>query len=238
MLKRQIIKEQFEPGILGIFVNPFYLTRKALLKNIKLLADEITGKTLDVGCGTKPYEKYFNSTEYIGLEVENTINKEEKKVDVFYKGSKIPFSDKEFDSVITSQVLEHVFNPQQFLSEINRVMKTKSKLLITVPFIWDEHEQPFDYGRYSSFGLKDLLEKNGFIIIKHIKSLNNIAAVFQMFNAYIYKISVKHKLLRQLLTILIMAPANILAIIFSFLLPKNDDMFLDNVVLAEKVGDV
>ncbi len=238
MLKRQIIKEQFEPGILGIFVNPFYLTRKALLKNIKLLADEITGKTLDVGCGTKPYEKYFNSTEYIGLEVENTINKEEKKVDVFYKGSKIPFSDKEFDSVITSQVLEHVFNPQQFLSEINRVMKPKSKLLLTVPFIWDEHEQPFDYGRYSSFGLKDLLEKNGFIIIKHIKSLNNIAAVFQMFNAYIYKISVKHKLLRQLLTILIMAPANILAIIFSFLLPKNDDMFLDNVVLAEKVRNV
>jgi len=238
MLKRLIIKEQFEPGILGIFVNPFYLTRKALLKNIKLLADEIKGKTLDVGCGTKPYEKYFNSTEYIGLEVENTINKDEKKVDIFYKGDKIPFPDKEFDSVITSQVLEHVFNPQQFLSEINRVIKPKSKLLLTVPFIWDEHEQPFDYGRYSSFGLKDLLEKNGFLIIKHIKSLNNIAAVFQMFNAYIYKISVKHKLLRQMLTIFVMAPANILAIIFSLLLPKNNDLFLDNVVLAEKVRDV
>ena len=238
MLKKIIIKEQFEPGFLGVFVNPFFLTRKALLKNIKLLGSEITGKTLDVGCGTKPYEKYFNSTEYIGLEVENTINKQEKKVDVLYKGDKIPFADKEFDSVISSQVLEHVFNPQQFLSEINRVLKLSGKFLLTVPFMWDEHEQPFDYGRYSSFGLKDLLEKNGFKITAHIKSLNNIAAVFQLFNAYIYKISVKRKIIRQILTLVVMAPINIIAIILSIILPKNDDLFLDNVVLAKKVRDV
>lgn len=238
MFKKIIFKEQFEPGILGVFINPFYLTRKALLNNIKKISKEITGKTLDVGCGTKPYEKYFNSTEYIGLEVEDTINKEEKRVDIFYKGDKIPFLEKEFDSVITSQVLEHVFNPQQFLGEINRVLKSNGKLLLTVPFIWDEHEQPFDYGRYSSFGLKNILENNGFSIINHIKSLNNISAVFQLFNAYIYKISVNHNLLRQILTLLIMAPINILAIILSIILPKNDDLFLDNVVLAEKVKDV
>jgi len=238
MFRKIILKQQFEPGILGVFINPFYLTRKALLNNIKKISKEITGKTLDVGCGTKPYERYFNSTEYIGLEVENTINKEEKSVDIFYKGDKIPFSDNEFDSVITSQVLERVFNPQQFLAEINRVLKSNGKLLLTVPFIWDEHEQPFDYGRYSSFGLKDILEKNGFKIIKHIKSLNNISAVFQLFNAYVYKISVKYNLLRQILTLLIMTPSNILAIIFTLILPKNDDIFLDNVVLAEKVKDV
>lgn len=238
MLKKIIIKEQFEPGFLGVFVNPFYLTRKSLLKNIKLLSSEITGKTLDVGCGTKPYKRYFNSTEYIGLEVENTINKEEKEVDVFYKGDKIPFADKEFDSVISSQVLEHVFNPQQFLFEINRVMKPKAKLLLTVPFIWDEHEQPFDYGRYSSFGLNDLLEKHGFKIIKHLKSLNNISAVFQLFNAYMYKISVRKKIIRQILTLFVMAPINIISIILSKILPVNDDLFLDNVVLAEKVRDV
>ena len=238
MFKNIITKEQFEPGIIGIFVNPFYLTRKALLNNIKLISGEITGKTLDVGCGTKPYKKYFNSSEYIGLEVENTINKEEKKVDVFYNGDKIPYEEKEFDSVISSQVLEHVFEPQQFLCEINRVLKSNGKLLLTVPFIWDEHEQPFDYGRYSSFGLKDLLEKNGFKIIRHIKSLNDISAVFQLFNAYFYKVSVKRKFIRQLLTLFVMAPVNIIAIILSFILPKNDDLFLDNVVLAEKVKDV
>jgi len=238
MFEKLIIKEQFEPGFLGVFINPFYLTRKALLKNIKLLSNEITGKTLDVGCGTKPYEKYFNSSEYIGLEVENTINKEEKKVDVFYKGDKIPFTDKEFDSVISSQVLEHVFNPQQFLSEINRVMKPKAKLLLTVPFIWDEHEQPFDYGRYSSFGLNNLLEKHGFKIVKHLKSLNNISTVFQLFNAYMYKISVRKRIIRQSLTLLVMAPVNIISIILSKILPANDDLFLDNVVLAEKVRDV
>jgi SAM-dependent methyltransferase len=66
-------------------------------------------------------------------------------------------------------VLEHVFNPDDFLNEVNRVLKPSGKLLLTVPFVWDEHEQPYDYARYSSFGLRSLLEKHGFSIVKHEK---------------------------------------------------------------------
>ena len=61
--------------------------------------------------------------------------------------------------MLCNQVLEHVFNPDEFLLKINRVLKNDGKLLLTVPFVWDEHEQPFDYARYSSFGLKALIEK-------------------------------------------------------------------------------
>src|SRR5690554_1328179 len=110
MISKIIQKQNFHPGFLGIFVNPFYFARKSLGKNIKKLSSHITGKTLDVGCGTKPYEKYFNCSKYIGLEVETSIH-DDNKADFFYDGKTFPFEDKEFESVITNQVLEHVFTP-------------------------------------------------------------------------------------------------------------------------------
>lgn len=235
MLKDFIIKNQFEPGFLGIFMNPFYIARKNLLKNIRLLAPEISGKTLDVGCGTKPYEKYFNSSEYTGLEIETTIHKEYTKADIFYKGNKFPFPDEQFDSLVTNQVLEHVFTPDLFLSEINRVLKADGTLLLTVPFVWDEHEQPYDYARYSSFGLKHLLEKNGFDVVSNIKSANNICAIFQLLNGYVYKKTLRIRPLKIFSTIFIMAPITILGIILNLFLPSNNDLYLDNIILARKV---
>ena len=56
-----------------------------------------------------------------------------------------------------NQVLEHVFNPDDFVREIARVLKPGGALLLTVPFVWNEHEQPYDYARYSSFGLRAFL---------------------------------------------------------------------------------
>jgi SAM-dependent methyltransferase len=238
VIKNLIIKNQFEPSFIGIFLNPFFIARRGLLKCIKELGSEITGRTLDVGCGTKPYEKYFHCGEYVGLEIETTFNREQKRADYFYHGKKFPFINAEFDSIVTNQVLEHVFNPDEFLSEINRALKIDGKFLLTVPFVWDEHEQPYDYARYSSFGLKELLEKHGFEIIKHYKSVNDFGVIVQLLNAYLYKLVNRVPFVRQLTTITLCAIINFLGIIVSFILPKNNDLYLDNIILARKLNDI
>jgi len=237
-LKTVIRKEQFEPGIIGLVINPFYIARKALLESIKELGNNISGKTLDVGCGTKPYEKYFKSSEYIGLEIETTVHREVSKADFFYDGTKFPFNNNEFDSIVTNQVFEHVFNPDSFLNEINRVLKKNGILLLTVPFVWDEHEQPYDFARYSSFGIKSVLEKNGFEIIAHRKTVTNFGVIIQLINGYIYKMTVRNSLIRQIVTVLVMFPLSILGIILSKILPSNKDLYLDNIILAKKVNDL
>jgi SAM-dependent methyltransferase len=223
-LKKLITKHQFNPGLAGIFLNPFYIARKGLYDSIKLFGNKITGKTLDVGCGTKPYEKLFNYSSYVGLEFDTGIDSEKKLADFYYDGKTFPFNEAEFDSVITNQVLEHVFNPDEFLSEINRVLKPNGKLLLTVPFVWDEHEQPYDYARYSSFGLKALLNKNGFIILDHRKSVNDYRVLAQLFNAYIYKITRRNIIIKNLALILIIAPVTISGILISKILPTNNDL--------------
>jgi len=236
--KKIVQKEQFEPGIIGLIINPFYIARKGLLNGIKEFGNKISGKTLDVGCGTKPYEKYFSSSDYIGLEIDTTLHREITKADYFYDGKKFPFNNCEFDSVVTNQVFEHVFNPDDFLFEVNRILKKDGKLLMTVPFVWDEHEQPYDFARYSSFGLKSVLEKNGFEILEQIKISPDFSVIIQLINAYIYKITVRVSLIRKIATVLIMFPLNVLGVILSKLLPSNHDLYLDNIILAKKVNDL
>lgn len=238
-LKKIYQKEQFNPEFIGIFINPFYFARKGLYKHISELSKNIRGKVLDIGCGQKPYESLFDNVTYIGLELDTPENRKFKKADIYYDGKTMPFPDKYFDSIVCNQVFEHVFNPQEFLKEVNRILKLGGIILMTVPFVWDEHEQPYDYARYSSFGLKYILTQNGFEILEHRKVNNGVEVIFQLINAYIYKITfTDNKYINILTNILLIAPLNIIGIFLSKILPKNNDLYLDNVILAKKVRDV
>jgi SAM-dependent methyltransferase len=238
MLSKLIKKQNFNPGFLGIFFNPFYFARRGLFLNIKSLSDHITGKVLDVGCGKKPYRDLFRCSDYIGLEYDTPDNRKSKQADFFYDGKTFPFSDGEFDSIICNEVLEHVFNPDQFLSEIIRVLKPSGKMLMTVPFVWDEHEQPHDYARYSSFGLKHLLEKNGFIIVEQKKSVDDVGVIFQLINAYIYKKiigkSIRPNRIKRIVIRSLCSVFNLSGCLLQIILPKNNDLYLDNIVIAQK----
>jgi SAM-dependent methyltransferase len=233
---RQLLKLQsFSPSWAGVFLNPFYFARVGLFKAISNYAEKLDGNLLDVGCGSMPYKKLFNVSQYIGLDIDTEISRNLKVADKFYDGKSFPFVDNEFNAVLSNQVLEHVFNPDEFLSEIYRVLKPGGRLLLTVPFIWDEHEQPNDYARYSSFGLKSLLTRNGFKIIKYEKIGADASTLFQLINVYLYKL-VKNwnKNIRFIFIFTVMGSINLIGILAKLLIPRNDDFFLDQIVLAEK----
>ena len=235
-LKSKLIQFSLVPNKFCIF-EPFYIARYNLKKNIETLANNINGKTLDIGCGAKQYENMFKKTsDYIGIEIETDLQKKRNIADHYYDGKKIPFKDESFDSILTFQVFEHIFEPKEFLSEITRVLKPGGHVLITVPFIWDEHEKPYDFGRYSSFGIKYLFEKNNFQILKYKKSTVGIECIFQLIISGIEKkIFTNFIFLNYLIKFLIISPINLLAIILNLVLPKNNDLFLDNVLLAKKI---
>jgi SAM-dependent methyltransferase len=229
--------QQFNPSFIGLFVNPFYHARRGLYKAIAVLAHEFHDSLLDVGCGSKPYRNLFSVNEYIGLEIDTVKNRASKQADSYYDGDIFPFIDQSFDGVVCNQVLEHVFTPDRFLNEIQRVLKPGGKLLLTVPFVWDEHEQPWDYARYSSFGLKSLLEKNDFEIIEQHKTNADVRILFQLVNAYLYKVLwTRRPIVNLLICAVAMAPFNILGTLLYRLLPANSDLYLDQVVLAKKVS--
>ncbi|MEK7641487.1 MAG: class I SAM-dependent methyltransferase [Patescibacteria group bacterium] len=233
---QKIQSQKYNPKLLGMVFNPFYFVRRALHQNMKELSSHITGKVLDVGCGTKPYEKLFtHATEYIGMDYDSPENRKIKQIDVFYDTKKFPFADETFDGIIFTQVLEHVFNPDEFLTEINRTLKKGGSILMSVPFVWDEHSQPYDYARYSSFGVAHLLKEHGFTIIEHRKSLNDIRVIFQLIACYIHKsLPFKNYYLKLLSYAILIAPVTIIGSILYRILPKNNDLYMDNIIVAKK----
>jgi SAM-dependent methyltransferase len=235
ILKHIYLKQMFFPNLLGLVINPFYFARAGLAKSIAVFAHLLKGRLLDIGCGSKPYKKLFVVDEYVGLDIDSEITRKRNVAEVLYDGKVFPFLSNSFDSALCNQVLEHVFNPDEFLSEIHRVLKPSGKLLLTLPFVWDEHEQPYDYARYSSFGLKFLLEKNGFQVLKSKKIGDDATIIFQLINAYIFKVIQNWpKLIRIMVTVSLIALVNILGVILGWLLPKNEDLFLDQIILVEK----
>ena len=106
--------------------------------------------------------------------------------------------------------------------------------MLTVPFVWDEHEQPYDFARYSSFGLSSLLKEHGFEIVKHKKTLTDVRVIYQLLNCYIYKKTFKGRWLSRISKVIFILPSNLLGILLSKVLPNNEDLFLDNIVLATK----
>lgn len=233
-LKAMYRRQMYFPNWLGIFINPFYFARAGLCSAMKEFAPQLTGQLLDVGCGSKPYSSLFDVDSYVGLDIDSDISRRRGIAEFYYDGKTFPFEDGSFDSVLCNQVLEHVFNPDEFLGEIARVLKPGGRLLLTVPFVWDEHEQPHDFARYTSFGLRAILEKQGLQFIQHRKLGADVSVLFQLANAYLFKITLGlPRPIRLLITVSLTSINNLFGLLARPLLPGNPDLFLDHVVLAE-----
>lgn len=227
----------FEPGFLGLCVNPFYINRSALYRNIRSQAPSLNGRILDVGCGSKPYEELFiNSSSYVGLDIETSGHDHKRsKVDVYYDGNTIPFDDASFDGVVSFETFEHVFNIDDLLKEISRVLVNNGTLMFSIPFAWPEHEQPYDFGRYTSFGISEILRRNDLKIDYIRKSGNFVSAVSQIWIEYLRAQFIPKNLIGRLIVqVMLIAPVTMISLAVARVLPKRDEYFCNLVIRARK----
>jgi len=149
---------------LNIVGHPYALARTALREALGRLAPSMpAGPLLDVGCGTMPYRGLFtDANPYEGLEIDQERNRANPRVTHFYDGTSFPLAANSYAGVLCSQVLEHSFRPEQLLHECHRVLRPGGALLLTIPFLWPEHEQPWDAQRFTRFWLRQRLEETGF----------------------------------------------------------------------------
>ena len=136
----------------------YQLDRILLQEQVRKFAHYVTGDVLDIGGGDyQRYKKFFKYKSYLSMDVY-----EGKDIDVVGSADDIPFPDESFDSVISTQVLEHVKFPEKCVQEACRVLKKGGIALVTVPQWNDLHSEPHDYWRYTNYGMKELFERNGF----------------------------------------------------------------------------
>lgn len=123
----------------------------------------VHGKTLDFGAGTAKYSGLIKpkTSEYITFDMMAGQN-----IDVVGDVLNPPFKDVEFDTVISTQVLEHVEKPWVMIAQIGRIIKSGGVCIITAPFLVPFHADPYDFFRYTETGLTSMLKNEDFEIIE------------------------------------------------------------------------
>ncbi|MEK7578835.1 MAG: methyltransferase domain-containing protein [Patescibacteria group bacterium] len=139
----------------------FQPERYLLKKQVKKYAHYIKGIVLDAGSGAgERYKFFFKFNKYVTLDTDSSHG-----ADIVGSVENIPTESGGFDSLISTQVLEHVKNPQKAAEEFYRVLKPGGYCLVTVPQLNELHEEPYDYFRFTKYGLEEIFSHAGFKII-------------------------------------------------------------------------
>lgn len=138
-------------------------SRHRLWLENKRFADSIPAGSLvlDAGAGEAPYKSLLAHAVYESADFEK-IDKPYAQTTYVCDLKDIPVDDQRYDFVFFNQVMEHLPEPAVVLRELFRVMKPGAKLIYTAPFYFEEHGGPYDYFRYTQYGVRHLFGEAGF----------------------------------------------------------------------------
>ncbi|MGC8654648.1 MAG: class I SAM-dependent methyltransferase [Candidatus Kryptoniota bacterium] len=165
------------------FFDPDKLEHQSIRDSITHASSFICGRLLDLGAGEKPYRQLFENTEYFSIDIAVYGS---KSPDVLGSALALPFKQDTFDTILCTQVLEHVNNPIILFQEAHRVLRRHGHLILTAPQLWPLHEEPQDYFRFTKYGLKLLAERSGFAVVSVVERRGSIAAIGQLIASFLY----------------------------------------------------
>lgn len=242
MFKTSVYYDKLVPVFLKKLIDPDSIRiQQFVLSEIQKTSagDQI----LDAGAGECRNRDCIKNQTYIALDAAcGDQSWDYSGLDVIANLEKTPFKPDSFDLVICTQVLEHVNEPQIVLNEFFRIANAGGTICITAPQGWGVHQAPFDFFRYTHFGLRHLLEKAGFEIVSITPSCGYYGYLANRLTVLPKTLfwQIKQSWLRLLLS-----PIELLSYgVFVFLLPiilnsidfmdKNRNYTLNYFVLARK----
>jgi SAM-dependent methyltransferase len=133
-----------------------------IYRDLKKNLENFRGSVLDVGCGQSPYRHLIekNTSKYTGIDIVDAEKFDYKNSQIVpFNGEDIPFESETFDSLICTEVLEHVFNHQRLVDEMYRVIKPGGFGFLTVPWSARFHYIPYDFFRYTPTSLEKIFSR-------------------------------------------------------------------------------
>lgn len=204
-----------------------YLNWRNLKKSALASVPYINGVCADIGSGNSPYKQYFiaNAKEYINIDNTKVNSAAFHVSESFLEGDlrNLPLENASCDTVILTQVLEHVDDTQKSISEVNRVLKSGGTLIVSAPFIYQEHISPFDYYRFSENGLRYILKD--YDIVEFHRHGYFGSAIMSQINGFLWILTSKNKIFRNFIALpfllTVFAVNNVFGILLDFIKIKE-----------------
>lgn len=138
------------------------------------LPNHARGRLLDLGCGKVPlYGAYARLVSDVTCVDWATGEHIDFSCDL---SRPLPFGDQNFDTIILSDVLEHVPEPEALWREMKRVLAPQGKIIMNVPFYYSVHAHPHDYYRYTNFALQRFVGTNELELV-HLETLGGMIEI-------------------------------------------------------------
>jgi SAM-dependent methyltransferase len=136
------------------------------------------GSLADMGCGNVPFYMLYSDLvqEITCIDWPNTLHTNQHLDLECDLNQPLPLPDNRFDTIILSEVLEHIAEPVLLWTELTRILKPGGKMLVSVPFLYKIHEAPHDYFRYTEFSLKKFASQNKLRVVE-LKSFGGLPLV-------------------------------------------------------------
>lgn len=136
---------------------------------------------LDIGSGNSQRAALLHeSNRVICLDYPATNQRYDLRPDLFGDARMLPIAGESIDAVFLFEVLEHVPTPQRVIEEIRRVLRPRGRLFLSTPFLYPIHDAPYDYQRFTVYGLRHILETSGFKPISILQNGNALLVPIQM----------------------------------------------------------
>lgn len=198
---------------------------------------------VDVGCANKwPRSQIATSCRYIGFDHPDTAtNWYHTKPDVFGDASALPFASDSVDVVLLLDVLEHVPDTDGVFSEIQRALKKSGILIVKMPFLYPLHDEPRDYVRLTSHGLRSAGQRHNYSVISAHPQGHPVVTAALLMNIALARTAIASVTSKNLLCVplLLLAPfiflgTNIVAKVVALIAPPDPTMSFSNIVTMRK----
>jgi SAM-dependent methyltransferase len=166
--------------LINSWFHPRYLNKRYSHRILLSIKHYAKGRMVDIGCGLRPYQILFNDrvTSYIGIDW--PASAENARPDIISDALFLPILSDRADTVLATELIEHLPDPDRFIAEVVRILRRNGALILSVPFLEPLHEEPRDYYRLTPHGLRVVLERHGFSLV-HLSPKGGLPAVLGSF---------------------------------------------------------
>lgn len=126
-----------------------------------------TAVVLDAGAGEARFRRYFERQRYLALD--NGVGDsawDYSRLDMVGDLLDLPLGEASCDALLNVVVLEHTPDPYRVVRELGRVLRSGGRMLMVVPLIWEVHQAPHDYFRFTRYGLERMLGAAGLEVLR------------------------------------------------------------------------